>query len=134
LVGGLTDTIAGTIEKTGAEIQTKVAEFLACRGKLVQLKGAGDASLQNEVNTLIKVQDQLEEELSSVLELIRQAKLGQWSNDLVTQAPFFYYKMVQQINDVSRTVKLSQGSSGINLSSPWVLAGGAVLLILLLRR
>lgn len=133
MISGLTDTITDALQSTGAKIQTKVAEFLSCRGKLLDLKGKGDASLQNEVNTLTQVQDQLEEELSSVLELIRQAKLGQWSNDLITQAPLFYYKMVQQINDVSQAVKLS-GGAGINLSSPWILVGGAVLLILLLRR
>ena len=121
------------LEIIGAKIQSQVAEFLSCREKLITLKGKGDFSLQNEVNALLRSQDQLEEELSSSLELIRQAKLGQWSSNLITVIPAFYYKMVQQIKNTGRVTKLSSGTSSAG-PFPWLTVGIIAGLILLLRR
>ncbi len=132
-------SIADQLTSISAQIQSKVAQFLSCREILTNLKGKGDFVIQNEVNSLIRVQDQLEIELTQVLELIQQAKLGKISFDLVssllTQGPALYYKIDQQIRDTNSVHKLSGDTSSIGgREIPWKWIAIGLGLLLILRR
>jgi len=124
--------IFSQVEILSAQIQTKIAKLFECKLKLLNAQNkATDPGLQSKISGLLRVQENLEKELPSVLGILEKAKISITSVTLTeaAQAATFYYEMCNQIKDTNG-VSVPASVSGLGFIIPsWVYWVGGYFLL-----
>lgn len=89
----------GQMVEVEALIQSKIAEFLALKLKLVQLRAHSDIAIKARAHGLLAVQQRLEVELKVVLEKIESFKTGTWQSAI--EIIDFGQRMIRHMNKVN---------------------------------
>ena len=89
----------GQITEVEALIQSKVAEFLSLKLKLVELRRSPSITIKARAEGLLAIQQRLEAELSVVLKKIELFKTGVWQSAF--EIADFGHRMLRQIKKVN---------------------------------
>lgn len=90
----------GQLTELEAAIQSKVAEFLAAKQKLVQLRYHSSITIKSRAEGLMAIQTRLEAELPVVLKKIETFKEGGWQS--VLEIGDFAHRMLTHIKSVNQ--------------------------------
>lgn len=99
----------GQMVEIEALIQSKVAEFLALKLKLVELRRHSDISVKARAEGLLGVQQRLEVELKVVLEKIELFKTGVWQSAI--EIIDFGQRMIRHMSKVN-ALRRDAGQTG----------------------
>ncbi|MEM4360096.1 MAG: hypothetical protein QXT45_06170 [Candidatus Bilamarchaeaceae archaeon] len=128
------------VQRIEAEIQSKVAEFLGLKQRLVKLIQNPSLEIRSKAQGLYAVQQQLEGQLQEALKTIDNIKKGAWSFGDVLSLTDFSTRMLDQIKNV-KSLESSAGGvqeveSGFGLWFPFLafVVGSVLVLSFVMRR
>jgi ABC-type uncharacterized transport system permease subunit len=127
------------IDQAQADIQSRVAQFLALKSTLATLKTSLDPNTSSKANVLYVRQGQLEDLLTKNLDKLKKVQAEGLSFSSVADIASianFALAMESQISDVNTLADASRGvpvkkssllSAGLNMKTGIILLGGLVL-------
>lgn len=110
-------------------VQGYIADFLNCKTKLLALITSNQSIVSNQAQTLLDNQYSLETQLSGMLDLIKQVKIGNYQyTDLVNLASFGF-ALKNQIDNTNSLYGSGSGSIPSTLQTvlPYIIVGVGVL-------
>ena len=120
------------IESARANLQEKIADFLAGRARLSRLMSNSNLQISGQANGLYAVQVQLESQLQNdITPKLQALQSGSWTFSDIAQLMGFTSSVVSQINSVNRLDAQAGGSSVTPfLSMPTMMIGGFALVVM----
>ena len=120
------------IESARANLQEKIADFLAGRARLSRLMSNSNLQISGQANGLYAVQVQLESQLQNdITPKLQALQSGSWTFSDIAQLMGFTSSVVSQINSVNRLDAQAGGSSVTPfLSMPTMMIGGFTLVVM----
>ena len=116
-----------------AKIQSKVANFLILKERIVNLVRYPSPSIQTKAKELLIIQNQLEKKLQEVLDTIDVIKSGSWSFSNIIDISSFYARMEKQFSEVNKLEKSTKKHIPVSEMSlmdyKWLLPIGAGLVL-----
>ena len=129
----------GQIEEIESMIQAKVGEFLQGKQKLLEMQTGNILTIQSEAKDLYASQLELENQLSSITDLIKKIKEDSYSMSDIIVAGQFYYNMsghVDNVNNLYLQYRGLGGQPGLFAGLPswaWLVIGGGAIWFFLKR-
>jgi len=121
-----------TMESLEAQIQARVAEFLACKQKLLVMSRSPYASIRDDATGMLGAQKALEEDLSQSLSIIEKMKKGEYSMSDAFFVAQFAVMMERHIREVKSLEQEFSQAGGVmyepGLEIPdwaWIVGAGA---------
>lgn len=106
------------IDSARAEVQEKIADFLAARARLGRLMTNPSLQVQGQANSLYATQQLLENQLQNeIYPKLTAIQAGTWSFSDIATLGSFTFSIMNQIDAVNR---LDAQGSGVNVSQPWL--------------
>ena len=131
----------GQIEEIESMIQAKVGEFLQGKQKLLEMQKGNILTVQSDAKDLYASQLELENQLSSITDLIKKVKEDSYSMSDIIVAGQFYYNMSYHVDDVNNLYNQYKGlggkTTGLFAGLPswaWLVAGGGAIWFFSRRR
>jgi hypothetical protein len=93
------------VEVISAQIQNRIAQFLALKSTLIGLISHPTVSISSKAKELYTTQTVLEKQLTANLQKIDQMKQGAWNFSDVSILGLFYADMEEQIKDVEELAR-----------------------------
>lgn len=126
------NALLSALESVKAKIQSKVANFLLLRERLVSLTQSPNLTVASEAARLLAQQSSLEGMLSENLARMQAMSQGSWSMGDISDLTIFYLNMESHRKEVeslgsqnakSGTVSASAGG-GFSDYIPWIILAG----------
>lgn len=122
------------IDTMRAQLQEKIADFLAARARLSRLMKNPSLQVQGQANGLYAVQIELENQLQNVIyPKLTAIQSGVWDFSDITLLGGFTLSMTKQVNDVNGLVAQAGGQASYStplLSTSTMMLGIPLLVVL----
>ena len=120
------------IESARANLQERIADFLAGRARLSRLMSNPNLQISGQANGLYAVQVQLESQLQNdITPKLQALQGGSWTFSDIAQLIGFTSSVVSQINSVNRLDSQAGGQSTAPFLSMQTMAIGGFILVTL---
>lgn len=119
------------IESARAQLQEKIADFLAARARLGRLMSNPSLQIQSQAKLLYAMQAQLEDTLyKEVMPKLQKVQAGTWDFSDIASLGGYTAQIVKQINDVNALDRVAGNTQPGLLDNRLVQIGIPVLLVL----